>query len=202
LDKKLVSITGPSCSGKTTLVADLIATGKFCEVVSVTSRQKRDGEVVGVSYYFKTRIECEKMIKENEFVEYVTFNGNIYGTTEAELDEKLSSDRTPLIVLEPHGLSHFQAAPNIPLYSIFIDSTQEILTRRFLERFYGEVQKGTARAPKQDLLAYESKRFNGMLNELRDWKKECTWDLYIDHFTESNKESIVSSLVKLFEKDK
>lgn len=198
--KKILTITGPSCAGKTTLAKALLATGDFCEIVSFTTRYPRDDEVDGFSYYFINRKEAQELIVAGKAIEYVEFNGNIYGTTYEEINTKLRSGETPLVVLEPHGLQQYQSILKDNLYSVYLDSTRQILMSRFLERFYGEVQRGMARGTKQDLLKYETKRILGMLHEIDHWKEECVWNMYIDSFTEENKESIVNSLLKLFKR--
>ena len=46
-----------------------------------TTRRPRDGEENGVEYFFSMRDEMEQDIKQNKFLEYGEFGGNLYGTT-------------------------------------------------------------------------------------------------------------------------
>lgn len=46
-----------------------------------TTRKPRPGEVDGKDYWFVTEEKFKEMIKDNEFLEYATFGGNMYGTS-------------------------------------------------------------------------------------------------------------------------
>lgn len=48
--------------------------------VSATTRQPREGEIDGISYHFISKDEFEKMINNNEMLEYAMYNNNYYGT--------------------------------------------------------------------------------------------------------------------------
>ena len=48
--------------------------------VSMTTRNKREGEIEGVDYYFRTREEFEALIEAGEMLEYAEYVGNYYGT--------------------------------------------------------------------------------------------------------------------------
>ncbi|MDU2202841.1 MAG: guanylate kinase, partial [Anaerococcus hydrogenalis] len=64
----LLVISGPSGVGKGTVLHDLMNTQKnLVYSVSVTTRKQRPGEIEGVSYFFKTHEEFEKMIEEDKF---------------------------------------------------------------------------------------------------------------------------------------
>src|SRR4051812_21915921 len=108
-NKRLFTLTGPSCSGKTTLVRKLLDSGHFCEVVSFTSRQPRGGEVHGVDYYFIEPKLCQALVDAGETAENVKFKDNYYGITKAEINLKLASNKTPVVIVEPKGLKQLRA---------------------------------------------------------------------------------------------
>lgn len=195
---KIVTITGPSCAGKTTLVRELLLAGNFCEVVSFTSRPQRANESNGVDYYFKSTEECRDIIHTGKAAEFIKFKDNFYGIEKAELEEKLSLNKTPLVIVEPHGLKQMRELYGKELYAIYVDAPVELLFERFLERFKNEVTicLETRSDAVMDIKYYAS-RLAGIKQEYDSWPMEGQYDFHIDHFTFSNKESIVSSLVNL-----
>ena len=84
---KLLILSAPSGSGKTTIAKHLLKT--FPELqfsVSACSREKRPGEEEGRDYYFLTDEEFRKKVKNNEFVEWEeVYPGQYYGTLQSEL---------------------------------------------------------------------------------------------------------------------
>jgi guanylate kinase len=134
MNKIIFTITGPTCSGKSTLTKLMVDTGKFTEIVSTTTRIKRVGEVDGENYHFVTPNEFDEI----EMLETVTFNGNSYGGSVAEFEDKFDSGLVPVIVVDPNGM--FQINRNATekgwtVVNMFIDCPTELQAQRFLERF-------------------------------------------------------------------
>lgn len=77
----IISVSGPSGVGKGTVIEKLRSINpEFGFSVSATTREAREGEVEGESYFFKTKEEFEKMLANDEIVEYDEYVGNYYGT--------------------------------------------------------------------------------------------------------------------------
>ena len=74
----LIVFSGPSGVGKGTVRQEIFSTPdhKFEYSVSMTTRQKRPGEVDGVDYFFRTREEFEELIKNGQMLEYAEYVGN------------------------------------------------------------------------------------------------------------------------------
>lgn len=81
---KLV-LVGKAASGKDHLKQKLRSKG-WTPGVSHTTRPPRKGEVDGVDYHFISDSEFEKMVKNDEFVEYMDFNGCSYGQTKEDFE--------------------------------------------------------------------------------------------------------------------
>lgn len=97
-------ISGPSGSGKGTVVDILRKIYPNAGVsVSATSREPREGETEGVNYYYKTRDEFEKLIKNNEVLEYTEYNGNYYGTLKSEAERIIGSGQDLILEIEVDG---------------------------------------------------------------------------------------------------
>ena len=85
---KCIIFSAPSGSGKTTLVKDLLhkADLNLSFSVSATTRNKRTGEVDGKDYFFKSKKEFSKLIKNDLLLEYEEVYKDIfYGTLKEEV---------------------------------------------------------------------------------------------------------------------
>ncbi len=81
-----IIISSPSGGGKTTICNMLLqndASPIYNNVsfsISATTRPKRTHELHGREYFFLSSEEFNKMIAKDEFLEYATVCGNLYGT--------------------------------------------------------------------------------------------------------------------------
>ena len=85
---KLLIISGPSGTGKTTIVKHLLDSGfNFSFSVSATTRGIRGDEIEGKDYFFLTVPEFMKRVENNEFVEWEEVYPNLmYGTLKSEIE--------------------------------------------------------------------------------------------------------------------
>lgn len=105
-DKKglLVIFSGPSGSGKGTIMKSLLASRDDTVLsVSMTTRAPRPGEIDGYHYHFVTREEFQKTIEEDGFLEYAEYNGNFYGTPEAPIRRLLNEGKNVMLEIEVQG---------------------------------------------------------------------------------------------------
>jgi len=86
----LFVFSGPSGVGKGTLKAKLFEefADQIAYSVSATTRGPREGEVDGKDYFFISRQEFERRVKNNEFLEHAEFAGNCYGTPRAYVGQR------------------------------------------------------------------------------------------------------------------
>jgi len=126
MEKPLVTITGPSGVGKTTIVQLLytIDPWHFTELVSTTTRAPRVGEQEGIAYYFVDNDEFERRSRAGTFLEEVLYNGTRYGIERSEIEKAHSADLTPLIVVEPNGARQIRERYEGRLIQIFLDATE------------------------------------------------------------------------------
>ncbi len=100
----LITVSGPSGSGKGTVLSELIKKHDDIKIsVSMTTRQKRNGEIDGTSYYFVNRDYFEKKIKENGMLEYAEYAGNYYGTPKEPVDKMLDEGKTVILEIDVQG---------------------------------------------------------------------------------------------------
>ncbi len=99
----LLIISGPSGSGKGTIVERLCGNEDFSLPISATTRQPRDYEKNGVHYFFHTKEEFLKMRDNMELLECAEFCGNFYGTPRKYVVEKLMEGRNVILEIEVQG---------------------------------------------------------------------------------------------------
>jgi guanylate kinase len=148
--------TGPSGAGKGTMVQALVERHPYLRLaVSATTRAQRPGEVDGVHYWFLTRADFDRRVAAGEFLEWVDFVGNRYGTLRSEIERIQREDKVPLLELELEGaLTVKEEVPNA--VTIFVDAPLEELDRRLRERATesaGEIGERLALARRQKELA-------------------------------------------------
>lgn len=98
-----IVLSGPSGSGKGTIVKELIKDEQFLLSISATTRSPRQGEEEGVHYFFKTRDEFESMIAQNELLEHAEFCGNYYGTPKAFIEDSVKNGKDVILEIEVAG---------------------------------------------------------------------------------------------------
>jgi guanylate kinase len=127
-------VTGPSGAGKGTLIQLVLP--RFPELsvaVSATTRAQRPGEVDGEHYHFLSRAEFEAKVEAGDFLEYVDYVGNRYGTLQSEIDRLREDGRAPLLELETEGA--LRVKRRVPgAVTIFVTAPVAELERRLRER--------------------------------------------------------------------
>ncbi len=100
----LIVLSGPSGSGKDSICERLKEyNDNFWVSISCTTRKPRKGEEDGVNYYFKTKDEFEKLIKEDDFLEYAKYNDDYYGTPRSKVNDYLNKGIDVILVIEVQG---------------------------------------------------------------------------------------------------
>jgi guanylate kinase len=102
-------ISAPSGSGKSTLVNELLKSVRDLEFsISYTTRAPRGSETNGRQYYFVSRSEFEKMIRDGEFLEHAEVFGNYYGTARRFLQKAEQEGRDLLLDIDVQGAKQIQ----------------------------------------------------------------------------------------------
>lgn len=103
---KLVIICGPSGTGKKTVWSGLIDQKKYNTIfsVSMTTRKKRPGEVYGKDYFFLTKPEFKKAIKEGKLLEWAVYVNNYYGTPKSFVEKNLLKGKNVFLEIEMQGV--------------------------------------------------------------------------------------------------
>ncbi len=117
----IVLLSGPSGAGKSSLVAEIEKEIKnIFFSVSTTTRQKRDGEKDGVDYYFVTKEQFEKDIKENLFLEWAEVHGNYYGTSLKHTIDALKVGKIVIFDIDVQGFLQAKEKIGELITSVFV----------------------------------------------------------------------------------
>jgi guanylate kinase len=133
----LYIVSAPSGSGKTTLLQHLLRSFKDLKFsISHTTRAPRHGERQGVDYYFIDRATFSSMVDRGEFLEWAEFNGELYGTTRAFVEEQIGAGCDVILDIDVQGARQVKAKVDATAIFVLPPSYEELkrrLTARMLE---------------------------------------------------------------------
>ncbi len=132
---KLIVVSGASGVGKSTVMKEVM---KRCEnlhfSVSATTRPIRPGEVDGKNYFFVDKEAFQKMIDNDELLEYAQYVGNFYGTPEKPLSEALEKGNDILLDIEVQGGANIKKRREDAILIFMVAPSLGELKRRLLGR--------------------------------------------------------------------
>ncbi len=128
----IVTLTGVSGTGKTTVCKELIKHHGNKFLVSITTRLPRSSDLDGeFEYLSKEQFLKEK--NENKFLWTTSYADNWYGTRKCDVDNALSSKETHLMILVPPVVPILHGYAKVT--SIFLENLpSNILEQRMLQR--------------------------------------------------------------------
>lgn len=125
----LIVISGPSGVGKGTIVNKLLKKGNYALSISCTTRNPREKEKDGVSYFFITKEKFLGMIEKGGFLEYSEHFGNFYGTPREFVEKKLKESDVILEIEVDGALQVKKAYPSALLIMVVPPSEEELIAR-------------------------------------------------------------------------
>ena len=122
--EQIIVFSGASGVGKSTVLKRVMEARQDLHFsVSATTREPRNGEVDGVSYFFVTRERFQEMIAAGELLEYDEHFGNLYGTPVSQV----SCGGKVVLDVEPNGAFNARKAnPDAKLIFITPPSMEEL----------------------------------------------------------------------------
>lgn len=131
---KLIILTAPSGSGKTSITRYLISKyPRLSFSISATTRAPRGTEKDGVEYHFLSVDDFRTRIDANEFIEWeMVYEGKYYGTLKSELQRIWNEGKVPMLDIDVQGAIHVQQQFAGNCLSIFIQPPSVAELRRRL----------------------------------------------------------------------
>ncbi len=100
----LAVVSGFSGAGKGTLMKELLRRyDNYALSISATTRSPREGEVHGREYFFVTEEEFDRMVREEELLEYARYVKHSYGTPKSYVLEQLQAGKDVILEIEIQG---------------------------------------------------------------------------------------------------
>lgn len=132
----LFILSSPSGAGKTTLVKKITRNRNFSVSISHTTRLPRPYEKNGKDYFFTSKNNFKKLIKNKKFLEHAKVFDNYYGSSKDFVIDKLKTGNNVVFDIDWQGTRQIRNKKlNYKLLSIFIlpPSRKELL-KRLLKR--------------------------------------------------------------------
>lgn len=187
----IITLSGPSLSGKTELSKILQNDYNYNTVVSVTTRPRRAQEVDGVDYHFLTEEEYYYLNKNNNLIQKTNYNNYNYGVSEEEVLSK--KDKPILWVIAPKSIDQVERIcqeKGYLLTKIFVNNPDDVLMGRLFKRFRDDILA--------DVKTYV-KRLEDMINIEKNWINEANYDHIINEFNQNNTQQIVSEVIDIID---
>ena len=132
----MIILSSPSGAGKTTLVKLLSERKNFVTSISHTTRTPRSNEVNGKDYHFVNNQKFNKMISNNEFLEYAKVFKHLYGTTKLNVLTELNKGRNVIFDIDWQGTNQIisQNLKNKLITFFILPPSREELFKRLSNR--------------------------------------------------------------------
>lgn len=204
----IVTITGPSASGKTVL-SQLMNQNGFEPLVSTTTRSPRQGEKDGIHYHFVSHAEFAQMATDKDLIESVTYDGNCYGISRAEAERAFGMGKPAVLVAEPHGVEQihrYSQDRGWDTLHVFVTNPNEVLIQRILQRFHEDCSGIDPNTPNAEQALQKQVRVHGariekvLGFEQENWVKPARegtthYDLKFWSFGAENQDEVLGQVI-------
>lgn len=135
----MVVISGPSGVGKDSVLRALKkSTLPIYHVITANTRSPRPDEKEGVDYFFVSHKEFERMIENNELIEYSHVYGDYKGVPKSQIRKALASNRDVVLRLDVQGAEKIKKIYPDAILIFLIPSNQEEWYKRLGGRTHSQ----------------------------------------------------------------
>ena len=131
----LLVLSGPSGTGKDAILSRMKKSAYPLEVITtVTTRPRRAREKNNVDYHFVSAESFQKMIKNNELVEWANVYGNWYGVPKKPLQRALNKGKDTIVKVDIQGAATIKKIIPQAVFIFLAPPSKEELERRLSQR--------------------------------------------------------------------
>uniref|UniRef100_A0A914E058 Uncharacterized protein n=1 Tax=Acrobeloides nanus TaxID=290746 RepID=A0A914E058_9BILA len=187
-----IILIGPPGVGRNELKRRLIMyhPKKYATIVPHTSRTRRPHERDGIDYYFASRNEMEKWIREGRFVEFGEYNGNLYGTLDEAISTVMEKGKIPVLNAHQLALTMLRTTTFKPII-IFVEPP-DLMT---LKETRVKMQARLALSGKE----FTDADFEKMIQQAEQLQK-CYGHFFDDRITNGNLDEAFKQLLMIIKK--
>jgi guanylate kinase len=162
---KLITVSGPTGSGKGTLMRHALARyPQLLSPLSYTTRPRRANSVENSHYAFISEDEFKRNITEGAFLEWAEFDAHYYGTLKQEIEQGLAAGQVMFKEMEIQGVQQVKRIlSKDELVCVFIDAgpwdelraralAREPMSEDALERRHRHYKTEIAFMPEADII--------------------------------------------------
>ena len=161
---KLIVISAPSGTGKTTLVKRLLEKeSNMIASVSFTTRPRRENEIEGVDYFFVDRSEFRQMVVMDQFLEHATVFDNYYGTQKKIVSNNLQKGLNVILEIDWQGAQQIREKMSDCVMIFLIPPSKNVLLSRLKNRGTDSEEEIENRFNQAVLDLNESSKFDHVL---------------------------------------
>ena len=167
----ILTLTGPTCGGKSTLEAELQRLG-VGRAISHTTRSPRAGETCGENYHFINHTTFDAQDARGDFIEKVSIGSNRYAMSKQSL-QSAALQGDVVIVVDPHGagqIADYCNANGLRHLGMWVYCTPEAQAARWLSRI-GEDMTATG-VERERAYKAATERLGLMLGSEQGWIRQ------------------------------
>lgn len=131
----LIVLSGPSGVGKDAVLAKMKSSGeKLAFIVTNTTRTQRPGEQQDKDYHFTSVEDFQKMLAEDELLEWANVYGNYYGVPKGPVRKALSKGADCIVKVDVQGAANIKKIVPEAVFIFLMPPSMEELTKRLTNR--------------------------------------------------------------------